>query len=83
MLTGHEGRYLRIIAISVLLRAIGFFALIPFFGIMGAVTATTMSFILMTALLRHSSKSLTGLDGSVVRLVGLRGSRRAEPSPAE
>ncbi len=82
MLTGHEGRYLRIIAVSVLLRAIGFFALIPSFGIMGAVSATTMSFILMTALLRHSSKKLTGLDGSVVRLVGLR-ARKAEASPAE
>ncbi|HEY6631314.1 MAG TPA: polysaccharide biosynthesis C-terminal domain-containing protein, partial [Rhizobiaceae bacterium] len=81
MLTGHEGRYLRIIAITVLVRAAGFFALIPFFGIMGAVSATTISFVLMTALLRHASKKLTGLDGSVVRLLGPRD--RTADAPAE
>jgi O-antigen/teichoic acid export membrane protein len=70
MLTGHEGRYLRIIALTVLIRATGFFMLIPSFGIMGAVSATTISFVFMTAMLRHSSKALTGLDGSVLRLLG-------------
>jgi O-antigen/teichoic acid export membrane protein len=70
MLTGHEGRYLKIIALTVLIRAVGFFALIPPFGIMGAVSATTISFIFMTAMLRHASKKLTGLDGSVFRLIG-------------
>lgn len=70
MLTGHEGRYLRIIGLTVLLRAAGFFLLIPFFGIMGAVSATTISFIFMMAMLRHASKKLTGLDGSIVRLIG-------------
>ncbi|WP_457935516.1 lipopolysaccharide biosynthesis protein [Mesorhizobium sp. 10J20-29] len=82
MLTGHEGRYLKIIALSVLIRAVGFFTLIPGFGIMGAVSATTISFIFMAAMLRHSSKSLTGLDGSVLRLVGTRG-EPAYASPAE
>lgn len=72
MLTGHEGRYLKIMAFSVCLRAVGFFVLIPPFGIMGAVSATTISFVLMVALLRHSSKTLTGLDGSVLRLLSLR-----------
>lgn len=72
MLTGHEGRYLRVVALSVLVRAAGFFLLIPTFGIMGAVAATTISFILLTAMLRHSSKTLTGLDGSVLRLLGDR-----------
>jgi O-antigen/teichoic acid export membrane protein len=81
MLTGHEGRYLRIIALTVLIRAVGFFALIPGFGIMGAVSATTISFVLMTAMLRHSSKKLTGLDGSVVRLIGSR--ERPAYAPAE
>ena len=72
MLTGHEGRYLKIIALTVLIRAVGFFALIPAFGIMGAVSATTISFVFMTAMLRYQSKKLTGLDGSVLRLLGLR-----------
>lgn len=80
MLTGHEGRYLKIITFTVLLRAVGFFVLIPPFGIMGAVSATTISFVVMTALLRHSSESLTGLDGSVVRLARRRDRRM---SPAE
>ena len=82
MLTGHEGRYLKIIALTVLIRAIGFFTLIPGLGIMGAVSATTISFIFMAAMLRHSSKKLTGLDGSVARLMGARG-RSAYASPAE
>lgn len=81
MLTGHEGRYLRIIALAVLIRAAGFFALIPAFGIMGAVSATTLSFVLMTAMLRHQSKKLTGLDGSVLRLLSPR--RRSDYAPAE
>jgi O-antigen/teichoic acid export membrane protein len=81
MLTGHEGRYLRIIAITVIIRAVGFFVLIPFFGIMGAVSATTISFVLMTAMLRYASKKLTGLDGSVVRLFGAR--ERPAYAPAE
>lgn len=72
MLTGHEGRYLKVVGTAVLIRAAGFFLLIPFFGIMGAVSATTVSFIFMSAMLRHSSKKLTGLDGSVVRLAGAR-----------
>ncbi len=79
MLTGHEGRYLKIIAMSVLIRAVGFFILIPGFGIMGAVSATTISFIFMAAILRHSSKALTGLDGSVARLIG---PRDAMPCPS-
>jgi O-antigen/teichoic acid export membrane protein len=82
MLTGHEGRYLQVIALSVVVRAAGFFLLIPAYGIIGAVSATTISFVLMTALLRHSSKTLAGLDGSVIRLIGLR-TGHPRVSPAE
>ena len=82
MLTGHEGRYLKIIAATVLIRAAGFFALIPGFGIMGAVTATTISFVFMAAMLRHSSKKLAGLDGSVLRLASTH-QRTGYASPAE
>lgn len=81
MLTGHEGRYLRIVGLTVLVRAAGFFLLVPPFGIMGAVSATAVSFVLMAAMLRHSSKKLAGLDGSVVRLLGLR--RKADYAAAE
>jgi O-antigen/teichoic acid export membrane protein len=70
MLTGHEGRYLAIIGGTVLMRVVGFVVLIPKFGIPGAVGATAISFITMALLLRSSSKSLTGLDGSVLRLLG-------------
>lgn len=69
MLTGHEGRYLSIIAATVSLRAVGFFALIPPFGILGAVGATTVSFLFMALMLRQSAKRLAGLDGSVLRLL--------------
>jgi O-antigen/teichoic acid export membrane protein len=68
MLTGHEGRYLSIIGGTVLLRAAGFFILIPLFGVFGAVAATTVSFVWMAVMLRASAKSLTGIDGSVLRL---------------
>jgi O-antigen/teichoic acid export membrane protein len=68
MLTGHEGRYLSIIGGVVLLRCVGFFILIPIFGVNGAVAATTISFIAMAILLRSSVRSLTGIDGSVFRL---------------
>ena len=70
MLTGHEGRYLAIIGGTVLMRAVGFFVLIPLFGITGAVAATT-------DLVRHDGAaaaqlrqvSVTGIDGSVLRLL--------------
>jgi hypothetical protein len=38
------------------------------FGIIGAVAATTISFVWMAIMLRTSAKSLTGIDGSVLRL---------------
>jgi O-antigen/teichoic acid export membrane protein len=69
MLTGHEGRYLAIIGGTVLMRAAGFFVLIPLFGITGAVAATAVSFVTMALLLRGAAISLTGIDGSVLRLL--------------
>jgi len=68
MLTGHESRYLGIIGASVLLRVIGFAVLIPPFGVMGAVVATTLSFVFMAVMLAVSAKTMTGIDGSVARL---------------
>lgn len=68
MLTGHEGRYLGIIAGSVTLRAVGFFILVPLFGIMGAVSASALSFVLLALALSYSTRRLAGFDGSVLRL---------------
>jgi O-antigen/teichoic acid export membrane protein len=81
MLTGHEGRYLSIIGGTVLMRSVGFFLLIPLFGIVGAVAATTISFVWMALMLRGSAKSAAGIDGSVLRLV-TRFNRRRASSPA-
>jgi O-antigen/teichoic acid export membrane protein len=69
MLTGHEGRYLGIIAGSVALRVAGFFLLVPLFGIMGAVSASALSFVLMSLVLSRYASRLAGFDGSVLRLL--------------
>jgi O-antigen/teichoic acid export membrane protein len=69
MLTGHEGRYLSITAGTVLLRVIAMLALIPWFGAYGGVMASTASISLMALLLVVSARALTGLDGSILRLL--------------
>lgn len=82
MLTGHEGRYLSVIGLTVLLRMIGFWILIPHFQVMGAVVATTLSFACMAILLRASTVSSTKIDGSILRLIS-RYWRRPAIIPAE
>jgi O-antigen/teichoic acid export membrane protein len=82
MLTGHEGRYLGIIAGSVALRAVGFFLLVPLFGIMGAVSASALSFVLLALALSYSTQRLAGFDGSVLRLMK-RGWSVSRPMAAE
>lgn len=72
MLTGHEGRYLRIIAASVAFRVAALFVLVPALGVLGAVTATAASFVVAAAAMRRSAKATTGLDATVVRLVAKR-----------
>jgi O-antigen/teichoic acid export membrane protein len=82
MLTGHEGRYLTIIGATVLIRTVGFLVLIPPFGVIGAVAATTLSFVAMALMLRNSAKTIAGIDGSVLRLMTrFRGTQ--VPAPAE
>jgi len=68
MLTGNEGRYLRIIAGSVALRVVALFVLTPLFGVMGAVCASAGSFILAAGAMRRATKATTGLDASILRL---------------
>lgn len=67
--TGHEGRYLAIMTVAVAARIAGFALLVPLFGIMGAVIATAGSFLFMAAALTYSARALTGIDGSVLRLL--------------
>jgi O-antigen/teichoic acid export membrane protein len=82
MLTGHEGRYLAIIGGAVLLRVIGFAALIPMFGIAGAAAAAALSALSMTLLLRRAARDCTGIDASVLRVAPF-GARRALPAPQQ
>ncbi len=69
MFTGHEGTSLKIIAATLVLRAIGFFLLVPVFDVMGAVVATTLSFLALAVLMRNAARKLTGIDGSITRLL--------------
>jgi hypothetical protein len=65
----------------VLIRTTGFLVLIPAFGVMGAVAATTVSFLCMALMLRTSAKNVAGIDGSVLRLVTrLRRARVSVPA---
>jgi O-antigen/teichoic acid export membrane protein len=73
--TGHEGRYLLLMAGAVAARIIGFAVLVPPFGITGAVVATAGSFLLMAAMLTRSARGLAGIDGSVLRLLRRHGDR--------
>lgn len=68
LLTGHEGRYLAVIAAGVALRCAGFFVLIPWLGVVGAAIATAVSFVAITTLLNIQCRRLTGLDPSVRQL---------------
>lgn len=72
MFTGHEGRYLQIMVVAVAGRAAAFLLLIPHFGIMGAVAATTGSFLFMAVMLTRAAKSYTGIDGSILRLLNTK-----------
>ncbi|SON54803.1 Polysaccharide biosynthesis protein [Hartmannibacter diazotrophicus] len=69
MLTGHEGRYLTIIASSVALRCLGFYLLIPHFGTMGAAISTAVTFVGITLFINSQCRKLTGLDPSVAQLM--------------
>lgn len=72
VLSGHEGRYLQITAVCVVLRVICLFALVPHFAVTGAVVASAVSFTIQALALRWADKSLTGLDASVLRLLKRR-----------
>lgn len=72
MLSGHEGRYLMITAASVLLRCLALFALVPHFGITGAVIASAIIYAIQAVAFRRADMALTGLDASMFRLLRKR-----------
>ena len=69
MLTGHEGRYMNVVTGSVVLRVIGFFAVIPFYGILGAAWVTATVLVAMALLLNYDCRKLTGMDPSILRFL--------------
>lgn len=69
MFTGHEGATLKINMMTVFLRAVGFLALVPLLDVTGAVIASTIAFLFMAFALRTAAKKLTGIDGSIARLL--------------
>ena len=79
MLSGHEGRYLSIVAMSVILRVAGFMLLVPHFGVMGAVSATALSFAIQSLVLRYAAMNSAHIDSSMFRLLKLRRGAQATP----
>lgn len=82
MFTGHEGTTLKINAATVIMRALGFFILVPLFNVTGAVIASTVSFWFMAFVLRNAAIRLSGIDGSITRLLP-KLSPTPEKTPAE
>lgn len=70
MLTGHEGAYLRIVALSVFIRVAGFFLIVPMFGIVGAAMTTTVSLVAMAVLVSVRSRTATGYNVTATRIMG-------------
>ncbi len=69
MLTGHEGRYMKIVTATLLYRVVGFVLVIPTFGIVGAATVTASLMVGMALVLNIMCRRLTGMDSSILRLV--------------
>jgi O-antigen/teichoic acid export membrane protein len=67
--TGHEGWIVIVLAATVLARMVGFMVFVPSFQMLGATLVTASSFIVMSAAMSYLSRRLTGIDGSVVRLL--------------
>jgi O-antigen/teichoic acid export membrane protein len=67
-LTGHEGQYVPVVAANVVLRLVGFFILIPWFGVLGAAISATMSLVVVTIVLNILCRRRTGVDPSVLVL---------------
>jgi O-antigen/teichoic acid export membrane protein len=67
--TGHETAYTWTIAANVAMRLTGFCLLIPFFGVVGAAAAATISLAVTTVILNYLCRRRVGFDPSVLTLV--------------
>lgn len=80
-LTGRESSYVPVVAANVFLRLLGFFILIPWFGVLGAAVSATLSLGVTTITLNLICRRWTGVDPSI--LVLFRPSRwKAKARPA-
>lgn len=69
MLTGHESPYMTTVTLSVVLRVIGFFVVIPYYGITGAAMVTTAVMVIMAIWLNLQCRYKTGMDPSIFRFL--------------
>jgi O-antigen/teichoic acid export membrane protein len=67
-LTGHEGRYVPVVAANVVMRLVGFLVLIPWFGVLGAAISATVSLALATIILNVLCRRRAGVDPSILVL---------------
>jgi O-antigen/teichoic acid export membrane protein len=68
-LTGHEGRYVPVVAANVVVRLLGFLILIPWLGVLGAALSATLSLAMATIALNWLCRRRTGVDPSVLVLL--------------
>jgi O-antigen/teichoic acid export membrane protein len=76
-LTGHEGKYIPVVAANVVLRLLGFVVLIPWLGVLGAAISATVSLTLATIALNVLCRRRTGVDPSILVLAGFKASKAA------
>jgi len=72
-LTGRESSYVPVVGANVVLRLVGFFILIPWFGVLGAAAAATLALGVTTVILNLICRRWTGVDPSVLVLLRLSG----------
>ncbi|WP_316858762.1 polysaccharide biosynthesis C-terminal domain-containing protein [uncultured Cohaesibacter sp.] len=67
MFTGYEGRYVTIVTTAVVIRIVGFFLIIPHFGIYGAAAVSSGVMIAMSMVINYTCRKFTGMDPSILR----------------
>jgi O-antigen/teichoic acid export membrane protein len=70
LICGHENKYPYVLAGNIALRLAGFAILIPLFGLIGAAAAATGSLLAATVILNVICRRWTGIDPSVLGIVG-------------
>lgn len=75
LISGHEASYLRISAVSVLMRVIGLFVFVPPFGVMGAVSTTAVCFAAQALAVNQAARRTTAVDASMLRLLRSKANR--------